>query len=417
MVTKIKQIFKQAVLRFWSLRVPLIVVCILLAALLCTAQYQDSSRVASAQMTLNYSEASQGLNPNRTRFTTTDLTSDEVLQSTLYNAGLEGQMTVEQLRKAITVEPTDVTNVSSSENYITTSCSISLQLEEPCGSYKDYFMEHYGENQSVFSCTMPDYFDTEPYLRLKSLTLRANQLDRYLTARVSENKSYQDATTGNTFLSLSKQIQNVINYEIPRIQAYILRGGLSADVSSLTAMLQYKLQIEQRDYQEQMSYYNSDNLCIGLYDESMSAIVMIPTLDENREFYMSRTKTALDTMASDADGALAEATSHQDVITTTQYVVQQMQTMSDPAGLTTVNAMLQELETTMDQIQQALRVTDASYIIYKTQNYLVFNYAAGSFVQQIGLKRVIVEMAVFVVLCFGLCMVRTARQIRKEEQR
>lgn len=94
-------------------------------------------------------------------------------------------MTVEQLRKAITVEPTDVTNVSSSENYITTSCSISLQLEEPCqhltaatllrifcGSYKDYFMEHYGENQSVFSCTMPDYFDTEPYLRLKSLTLR-----------------------------------------------------------------------------------------------------------------------------------------------------------------------------------------------------------------------------------------------------
>ena len=126
MVTKIKQIFKQAVLRFWSLRVPLIVVCILLAALRCTAQYQDSSRVASAQMTLNYSEASQGLNPNRTRFTTTDLTSDEVLQSTLYNAGLEGQMTVEQLRKAITVEPTDVTNVSSSENYITTSCSISL---------------------------------------------------------------------------------------------------------------------------------------------------------------------------------------------------------------------------------------------------------------------------------------------------
>ena len=312
MVTKIKQIFKQAVLRFWSLRVPLIVVCILLAALLCTAQYQDSSRVASAQMTLNYSEASQGLNPNRTRFTTTDLTSDEVLQSTLYNAGLEGQMTVEQLRKAITVEPTDVTNVSSSENYITTSCSISLQLEEPCqhltaatllrifcGSYKDYFMEHYGENQSVFSCTMPDYFDTEPYLRLKSLTLRANQLDRYLTARVSENKSYQDATTGNTFLSLSKQIQNVINYEIPRIQAYILRGGLSADVSSLTAMLQYKLQIEQLDYQEQMAYYNSDNLGIGLYDESMSAIVMIPTLDENSEFYMSRTKTALDTMASD----------------------------------------------------------------------------------------------------------------------
>ena len=67
---------------------PLVAVCILLTALLCTVQYQDSSREASAQMSLNYSEASQGLNPNRTRFTTTDLTCDEVLQSTLYNAGL-----------------------------------------------------------------------------------------------------------------------------------------------------------------------------------------------------------------------------------------------------------------------------------------------------------------------------------------
>lgn len=47
----------------------------------------------------------------------------------------------------------------------------------------------------------------------------------------------------------------------------------------------------------------------------------------------------------------------------------------------------------------------------------MFNYAAGSFVQQIRLKLVIMEMGAFVVLCFGLCMVRTARQIRKEEQR
>ena len=353
-----------------------------------------------------------------------------MLQSTLYNAGLEGQMTVEQLRKAITVEPTDVTNVSSSENYITTSCSISLQLEEPCqhltaatllrifcGSYKDYFMEHYGENQSVFSCTMPDYFDTEPYLRLKSLTLRADQLDRYLTARAQRE---QELSGRHHRQHLPELVQADPERDQLRDPAHPglypagrpVGGRFFPDGHAAIQAADRAAGLSGAD-----GYYNSDNLGIGLYDESMSAIVMIPTLDENREFYMSRTKTALDTMASDADGALAEATSHQDVITTTQYVVQQMQTMSDPAGLTTVNAMLQELETTMDQIQQALRVTDASYIIYKTQNYLVFNDAAGSFVQQIGLKRVIVEMAAFVVLCFGLCMVRTARQIRKEEQR
>ena len=428
MVTKIKQIFKQAVLRFWSLRVPLIVVCILLAALLCTAQYQDSSRVASAQMTLNYSEASQGLNPNRTRFTTTDLTSDEVLQSTLYNAGLEGQMTVEQLRKAITVEPTDVTNVSSSENYITTSCSISLQLEEPCqhltaatllrifcGSYKDYFMEHYGENQSVFSCTMPDYFDTEPYLRLKSLTLRADQLDRYLTARVSENKSYQDATTGNTFLSLSKQIQNVINYEIPRIQAYILRGGLSADVSSLTAMLQYKLQIEQLDYQEQMAYYNSDNLGIGLYDESMSAIVMIPTLDENREFYMSRTKIGIDDLALQANDLLSSAVEAQKSIATNNTKVTALEQLTESYEVQMAQAMVDNITRQLADIVSATRELDADCYAQRIHSYLMFSEPQMSFMQRYNVKRSVMLAALVCAVCYLGAVVQAC--VRRQRQR
>ena len=430
MVTKIKQIFKQAVLRFWSLRVPLIVVCILLAALRCTAQYQDSSRVASAQMTLNYSEASQGLNPNRTRFTTTDLTSDEVLQSTLYNAGLEGQMTVEQLRKAITVEPTDVTNVSSSENYITTSCSISLQLEEPCqhltaatllrifcGSYKDYFMEHYGENQSVFSCTMPDYFDTEPYLRLKSLTLRANQLDRYLTARVSENKSYQDATTGNTFLSLSKQIQNVINYDIPRIQAYILRGGLSADVSSLTAMLQYKLQIEQLDYQEQMAYYNSDNLGIGRYDESMSAIVMIPTLDENSEFYMSRTKVGIDDLALRANELLTSAVDAQKTITTNNSKITALEQPTGARELQVAQSMVDTITQQLASIVTATRELDADCYAQRISRYLVFNGPESSFIKRYNVKPSVMLAAVICAVWYLAAVVRMSRRRQRERLR
>lgn len=423
----IKQVLKQAALHFWSLRVPLIAWCILLSTLLCAMQYLGNNRTASAQMTLNYSEASSGLNPNRTRFTMNDLTSDEVLENTIRSAGLTGQITTEELRDCLSVEPLDVTNVSSSENYITTAYSIDLTLDKRyphlaaqtlleifCGSYKDYFMENYGENQSIFYSSISDYFEDEPYLELKYLTLRANQLDRYLTDRVSENKSYTDPTTGNSFLSLSKQVQNVINYEIPRIQAYVLRGGLSKDPASLTSMLNYKLQIEQLDYDQQIANYTSDNIGISMYDETMSAIVMIPTLDENSEFYMSRTKTALDTMASDADGSLAEATAHQDVITSTQYVVSQMLTPQNPEDLAQVEAMVNGLNQTLDQLLQALRVTDASYIIYKTQNYLVFNYDYSSFIQRIGLKTVLAEMIVFLLLCFGLCCAKAAKRIKKE---
>lgn len=427
-MAKIMQTLKQAVLQFWRLRVPVTAACILLLAVLCTTKYMGSSRTASAQMTLNYSEASRGLNPNRTRFTSSEMTSDDVLQNTIQNAGLTGQLTTEDLRSFITVSPLDVDG-GSTENYITTSYRIDLAMDKSyphltaetlleiyCGSYKDYFMEHYGENQSIFSSTMPDYFDSEPYLRLKSLTVRAQQMDRYLTARVGENKSYTDATTGNTFLSLSKQVQNVLNYEIPRLEAYILRGGLAQDPASLTEMLNYKLQIEQLDYDKQMAYYEADNVGIRLYDETMSAIVMIPTLDENNEFYMSRTKTALDDMATDANGSLTEAASHQDVMTSTRYVVQQMLGGADAGQLQQVNAMLQELSGTLDKLQQGLRVTDASYIIYKTQNYLVFNYDVESFAGRIGLKTALAETLLFAALNFAICTVRTAKRLRKERQ-
>ena len=247
-------------------------------------------------------------------------------------------------------------------------------------------MEHYGENQSVFSCTMPDYFDTEPYLRLKSLTLRADQLDRYLTARVSENKSYQDATTGNTFLSLSKQIQNVIHYEIPRIQAYILRGGLSADVSSLTAMLQYKLQIEQLDYQEQMAYYNSDNLGIGLYDESMSAIVMIPTLDENREFYMSRTKVGIDDLALRANELLSSAVDAQKTITTNNSKITALEQPTEAQELQVAQSMVDVITQQLASIVSATRELDADCYAQRISRYLVFNGPESSFIKRYNIK-------------------------------
>ena len=428
MLSKFVQALKRALLRFWALRWCLALACILIAVVLGTYHYVSTSQLAGAEMTLNYSEASLGLNPNRTRFNINELVCDDVLDNTIRSAGLTGQLTRGELREAISISPIDVTNVSSSATYINTSYSISLNLKNSfahlstttllqilCGCYKDYFMEHYGENQSVFSAAMPSYFNSEPYLRLKSLTLRAEQLNRYLNSRVTENNTYTDPYTGVGFLSLSKEIQNVISYEVPRIQSYILRSSLSADASSLTSMLRCKLQMEQLDYTTQMAYYDSDNAGIALYDKTMSAIVMIPTLDADSQFYMSRTKTALDSMASSANGSLTEATSHQDVITSTQYVLGQMSITASAQALSDVNAMLDTLSGTLDAIQHSLRTTDASYIIYKTQNYLMFNDGIASFSQRAGIKKIVAVLAGFLVLSFGVCLIDLLRKERKEE--
>ena len=130
---------------------------------------------------------------------------------------------------------------------------------------------------------------------------------------------------------------------------------------------------------------------------------------------MSRTKTALDSMASSANGSLTEATSHQDVITSTQYVLGQMSITASAQALSDVNAMLDTLSGTLDAIQHSLRTTDASYIIYKTQNYLMFNDGIASFSQRAGIKKIVAVLAGFLVLSFGACLIDLLRKERKEE--
>ena len=46
-----------------------------------------------------------------------------------------------------------------------------------------------------------------------------------------------------------------------------------------------------------MAYYDANKNGISVYEKSMTSVVMIPTTDEMEEYYMSRTKTAMDNMA------------------------------------------------------------------------------------------------------------------------
>lgn len=51
---------------------------------------------------------------------------------------------------------------------------------------------------------------------------------RYLNARLSENKSYVDTenpdSSTNNFTTLSKQINNIVDYDIPNVKAYVIEG-------------------------------------------------------------------------------------------------------------------------------------------------------------------------------------------------
>ncbi len=433
MTEKIMQALKQSASKFFRHRFKILSLALALLIGLCVLNYYTNSTFSSAGMSLNYSEASEGLNPNSTRFNISELVSENVMSRVVEAAGISNDVTWDELADCVSVKYVD--KGSSSNGYISTSYKISYNqkrlknkaahmpgaddmIKLICSTYKSYFLENYGDNKSVLNYTPLIGTDGEPYISLSSLEVKLNQIDRYIRMRMKENKSYTDDETGLSFNSLLKDVENLNNYDVENIYAYILETGVSKDRDELVSLETYKNRIETLSYDRYMAYYDADNNGIKLYDEAMSAIVMIPSVDTMNEYYMSRTKTATDTMAANADSELEEAMSYKKSITDTDYLISQIKAgSSDPdKSLKTAAEMIVALNDDVNRTAEQLKLLDVSYIKHKTQNYLVFSYSEKSFMQRIDIKESLIKVFLAMLALFVLLFILLLTRNRKKKK-
>ena len=172
----------------------------------------------------------------------------------------------------------------------------------------------------------------------------------------------------------------------------------------LTSILEYKNKIDDIDMRTQQAYYDADKKGISIYEKSMTSIMMIPTVDEASEYYMSRTKTAMDALARAADASLADATDYQSEIVSTNYVIQKIRELD--AGQPRLAAI--------NEISEQLFVLDKAYIKYKSQNYITFTYGSASFLQRLSLKKTLMES---VAVMLGSAWLLHERKRRKARHR
>ena len=104
--------------KFYRCRFRVISGALALGMLLCVLHYYTNSHVAFADMSLNYSEASSGLNPNSTRFNISELVSEKVMSRVTEAAGLDGELEWEELAECVSASAID--KGKSSEGYIST---------------------------------------------------------------------------------------------------------------------------------------------------------------------------------------------------------------------------------------------------------------------------------------------------------
>ena len=367
---------------------------------LCGCRYLMNTHTAGTVLSLDYEEASQGLAPNGTRFNIYEIRSREVMERLIECAGLEGKITPEELSECISVKATHDKNISGSVNYISTSFDVKFtgkgavrdrnaeeMLSLLCKTYREFFVEHYGFNHSILSFDVDDLkFNDEYLMTVDLLELKCGQLEKYVQLRNRESKNYRDPETGITFSALEQRAKNFYDYDIAKMRSYIIENGIVNDRYGLNTMLNYKIRMDRLMYNKLIAAYDEDNEGIRLYDTAMSAIVMIPTQDQAMQYYMSRTKTGMDNMALHADEQLTGAAERLERIEYNTYLTEKLKTNgSGPVQREKADAMIDEMQTSLEKLAADIQAVDSSYTSAKARNYLSFSDDGVGFAERIGL--------------------------------
>ena len=385
---------------FWERKAFFFAVFLLISAAFCGYWYIKNLHTAVTTVSLDYEEASRGLTPSQTRFNIYEIQSAEVLERLIDYAGLQDEITVDELSQCIRVNATHNKNVSGKVNFISTSYTIQFtnsagiqrrtaetMLSLLCKAYREFFVEHYGFNHSILSFDTGNLkFNDEYLMAVDLLELKCNQLQKYVQLRKRENKNYQDPETGITFSALEQRVNNFYTYDLARLRSYIIENGIANDKPALNAMLDYKIRMDRLLYNKLMAAYDEDNKGIEMYDTAMSAIVMIPTEDSSLKYYMSRTKTGMDNMALHADAQLFDATEKLSTIEYNAYLIEKLRTASPSAAQREkADAMIREMEASLETLASDIRMVDNSFTTYKARNYLSFRAGHTRFIDRIDL--------------------------------
>ena len=417
---------KQGIRILWKRKAGIIFAGFLFLVLFCATEYYINSRLPVLQIKLNYEEASKGQNPNGTRFNSSDILADEILEEVIRRGNF--QITADELSSCLYLGTSfDRQSFSQTDLRVATEYWVSpspwilrygidgRSLMNILGDvYYEQFLGKYTENDSILDLTFEnmddwDYLDITDYLRVK-----ANKLYHYIDSYAVSNPSYRDDETGESLASIREKVGNFLNVELERYDSYVLQNGLSKNRADYINQMDYENRLLEVDRQRNMASYNVRLEAIDLYDSQMARIVLVPTNDESEEFYMSRANIGGAYVADEADQALLKATELQGQIDNNTYARNQISISVAGDGNhegadQMLDAMKEELLTLADQV----RGICSSYIESKRNGYLQIGLVPYSNFALLNVRSGIIGAFIFMAVCGG-CLIM--RQIWKENK-
>ena len=406
---------RKALIAMLKLRTP---ICILLVvAVVFSGAYfvWNSQNSASTQMSLNYEEGAYGLNPNSTRFYVYDIEKPEVVSNMLSYCGIDPEsVDINSIIDCITVRPVNSKSFSEERLFITTTYKISMKkpsavkgvkveqlLTYLCKAYKDYFYANYTENRSILEFDIEELNDQEYMVIADLFDLKAQQIEKYLNTRAKQYKSFTEKESDETFKSLVKKAEDIRNYDVVKYRAFVKEAGCSFNKARYIRALGYVNRINTLEYSKDMATYTVNNEGIQMYNEAMANIVMIPSVDKDKNtYYMSRTKTGMDYMAKQADDFLVAAQEIAKEVKYNNEVIGKMEAGTNSSDeIRKANRMIADINKKFSDLSKQVETVDKAFVKYRTKDYLTFKSTNVALSQRLQPTKLAVIAA---ALLFGI---------------
>ncbi|MBQ4516019.1 MAG: hypothetical protein II978_04420 [Clostridia bacterium] len=299
------QIFKTAeYLNAWIL-----LVCFITTMVYGIFNHVELKKSVHAIISLNYSEASQALNSNGTRYNMAEIISDEVVDRAIKKGALK-DVTVKQLKNCLVVYPCVQGGVGDESQYhISTEFAVEYHASKDTAhldsenviklitaAYKEYYIEKYTDNFKL-DTEKPDfakmeYMDIVAYFDKETMSIL-----NYLYGMAEKNPSFVTANN-TTFNSIAGKVYQFKETQINQnLRSLILQNGIVRKQYEYVDRLSYQNTNVDFDRQKNDVSYNLCNQAIAMYSEEMTRVVLVPTWDQAGKYYMGRTKVGVDELS------------------------------------------------------------------------------------------------------------------------
>ena len=287
----------------------IILICFVTTMLYGVFNHFELKKSVHAIVSLNYTEASQALNFNGTRYNMAEIISDEVVERAIKNGALE-DVTVKQLKNCLVVYPCVQGGVDDESQYhISTEFAVEYHASKDTAhldsdnvinlitsAYKEYYIEKYTDNFKL-DPEKPD-FEKMEYMDIVSyLDKEAQSVLNYLYGMAQKNNSFV-TENGSTFNSIAGKVHQFKETQIDHnLKSLIIQNGIVRDESGYVDRISYQNKNIDFTRQKNDASYKLCNEAIDMYSEEMTRIVLVPTWDRSGKYYMGRTKVGIDELS------------------------------------------------------------------------------------------------------------------------